>query len=321
MEKKVCTKCKEEKDVTEFPKGRNKCKLCSKEYKKEYIKKNKDKINKRRREKQQIKTKEISSRKDKELKNLINKYTNLKLGENIVITNYVGYICTDSTTNRRHHFEKKCLTCNRTNLLNPSKIERFKRNGVKCPYCKDSLRKTDNGCIEKKCKCCQKWYLATPENFVKSKNRLFGLHYYCFSCQNSKSRKRRESKAVRDKEHEQIKIKRKNNPLFRLTHSIRGSINMSFRKNGYGKKSKTYKILGITFEEFKTHIESQWEEWMNWDNYGKYNGEERYGWDLDHIIPISSGKCEEDIVRLNHHSNIQPLCSYINRRVKKDKII
>ena len=109
--------------------------------------------------------------------------------------------------------------------------------------------------------------------------------------------------------------------MFKLTCSIRGLINISFRNNGYGKKSKTYEILGITFEEFKTQIESQWEDWMNWNNYGKYNGKENYGWDLDHIIPISSGKCEEDIIRLNHHSNLQPLCSYVNRCVKRDKIV
>ena len=29
---------------------------------------------------------------------------------------------------------------------------------------------------------------------------------------------------------------------------------------------------------------------------------------------------EEDIIKLNHYTNIQPLCSYINRYVKRDKI-
>ena len=59
---------------------------------------------------------------------------------------------------------------------------------------------------------------------------------------------------------------------------------------------------------------------MNWDNYGLYNGEEKYGWDLDHIVPLSSAECEGDIYRLNHYSNIQPLCSYVNRDVKRDNM-
>jgi hypothetical protein len=33
-------------------------------------------------------------------------------------------------------------------------------------------------------------------------------------------------------------------------------------------------------------------------------------WDIDHIIPISSAKTKEDIIRLNHYTNLQPLCSY-----------
>jgi len=59
---------------------------------------------------------------------------------------------------------------------------------------------------------------------------------------------------------------------------------------------------------------------MNWDNHGLYNGKFNYGWDIDHIIPISSGKTEEDIFRLNHYTNLQPLCSKVNRDIKKDRL-
>ena len=57
---------------------------------------------------------------------------------------------------------------------------------------------------------------------------------------------------------------------------------------------------------------------MNWDNYGLYNGKKDYGWDIDHIIPLSKAKIEDDVIKLNHYTNLQPLCSYINRIVKKD---
>jgi hypothetical protein len=58
---------------------------------------------------------------------------------------------------------------------------------------------------------------------------------------------------------------------------------------------------------------------MTWDNYGLYNGELNYGWDIDHIIPLSSGKTEDDLINLNHYTNLQPLCSKINRDIKKNK--
>jgi len=107
-------------------------------------------------------------------------------------------------------------------------------------------------------------------------------------------------------------------PVFKLKVNIRSSIGLSFRNKGYTKKSKTYDIIGCTFEELKEHLESKFAEWMNWDNQGKYNGELGYGWDIDHVIPLCSAITEEDIIRLNHYSNLQPLCSKVNRDIKRD---
>jgi len=59
---------------------------------------------------------------------------------------------------------------------------------------------------------------------------------------------------------------------------------------------------------------------MTWDNYGLYNGDLYYGWDIDHIMPISIAKTKEKIIKLNHYKNLQPLCSKINRDIKRDKI-
>ena len=63
---------------------------------------------------------------------------------------------------------------------------------------------------------------------------------------------------------------------------------------------------------------------MNWDNYGNWDGiakEINYSWDIDHIIPLSSAIDEEQFIRLNHYTNLQPLCSYINRFIKRNQIL
>jgi hypothetical protein len=59
---------------------------------------------------------------------------------------------------------------------------------------------------------------------------------------------------------------------------------------------------------------------MSWENYGKYNGDFNYGWDIDHKIPLSSVNTEDEIIKLNHYTNLQPLCSYVNRHIKKDSM-
>ena len=51
---------------------------------------------------------------------------------------------------------------------------------------------------------------------------------------------------------------------------------------------------------------------MSWDNYGK--------WHIDHIIPLSSAKTEQDILKLCHYTNLQPLWAKGNI-IKSNKII
>ena len=115
-----------------------------------------------------------------------------------------------------------------------------------------------------------------------------------------------------------LKERRLKDDLFRISGNIRSVINSSLRGKGFSKKSKTQKILGCSFEELKLYLESKFEPWMTWKNHGKYNGELNYGWDIDHIIPLKSGNTEEEILQLSHFENLQPLCSKVNRDIKRD---
>src|ERR1035437_1152483 len=53
-----------------------------------------------------------------------------------------------------------------------------------------------------------------------------------------------------------IKDRKKNDPLYKLTDSIRTLIWISITKMRYIKNSRTNDILGCLYEEFKLHIES-----------------------------------------------------------------
>jgi hypothetical protein len=53
---------------------------------------------------------------------------------------------------------------------------------------------------------------------------------------------------------------------------------------------------------------------MSWDNYGFY------GWHIDHVIPLSSAKTEEEVYKLCHYTNLQPLWAEDNLK-KGSKII
>lgn len=107
--------------------------------------------------------------------------------------------------------------------------------------------------------------------------------------------------------------RRNNDPIFKLKFSISRMIRNSLKNKGFIKYKKSKEILGCSIEDFKKYIENKFDESMNWENYGKV-------WDLDHIIPLSTAETEEDVIRLNYYTNLQPLDSHINRNIKRDRI-
>lgn len=155
------------------------------------------------------------------------------------------------------------------------------------------------------------------KELIRSRSR--GKIYYKNNVEKAKekNRKYRKDNVKKIKESNRKNYKRFT-PLQKLRLSISNNIRMSFKNKGFKKNSKTSNILKCSIIEFKSYIESKFEPWMTWENRGLYNGELNYGWDLDHIIPISSAKTEEEIVKLNHYTNFQPLCSKINRLEKRN---
>ena len=78
------------------------------------------------------------------------------------------------------------------------------------------------------------------------------------------------------------------------------------------KNNKTFEIIGCTPQELKEHIEKQFTEGMCWEKIGEHIH-------IDHIIPLSSAKTEEEIYNLCHYTNLQPLWAEDN--LKKNKNI
>jgi hypothetical protein len=69
-----------------------------------------------------------------------------------------------------------------------------------------------------------------------------------------------------------------NNELARMKNNVSRSIRSALQNQGAKKDYKTFQALSYTPQELKEHIENQFSEKMNWDNYGDY-------WHIDHIIP------------------------------------
>ena len=138
---------------------------------------------------------------------------------------------------------------------------------------------------------------------------------------NKKKYERRKEKMENDPEYrkkinnrisKRKKERMKTDPVYRFKIKIRKRIRRILKDRGYTKKSKTHEILGISYEEFNLHMERQFVKGMTWDNYGE--------WHIDHIIPLATAICEDDVIRLNHYTNLQPLWAEDNLR-KGSKIL
>ena len=125
---------------------------------------------------------------------------------------------------------------------------------------------------------------------------------------------------INEKRMVKWKEKYQNDQLFKIKHIVRSAIRRSMVKKKLDNVTTSEILLGCSYEEFKTYLESKFESWMNWDNYGLYNNTKNFGWDIDHIIPLSTAKTVEDIIKLCHYTNLQPLCSYTNRYIKRNKV-
>ena len=154
----------------------------------------------------------------------------------------------------------------------------------------------------------KKIYYINNKEKVKEKSKI---HY-----QNNKEEKIKYTKEYRENNKEQrnkyLKNKRDKNPLFKLRCNIRNRILKSIKNNSYSKKSRTFEILGCSYEDFKQHLERQFTKGMTWQNQGE--------WHLDHIYPVSLAKDEQELIKLNHYTNFQPMWALENT-IKGNKII
>ena len=246
MEKKICSKCKIEKDVCEFYVDKTKidgkypsCKLCKKSY---------------------------SNTRTDGIKIYLKKWRS-------------------DNPNSGKDYRKK----------NPNYIKEYYQDNKDIMLSRVKKHYHDN-----KEKNSEKLKKLSKEYYYKNKeNRLEYNKIYL--------------KNNRNKHNEYVKNKKLNDPIYRLSVIVRNRIRTFIKSKNITKNNPTFNIVGCTPEFLKEHIEKQFKEGMSWELMGKHIH-------IDHIIPLSSAKTEEEIYNLCHYTNLQPLWAEDNLR-KSDKIL
>jgi hypothetical protein len=196
--------------------------------------------------------------------------------------------------NNKPHFCKSCEETNPENF--------YPKDKGKCKKCQ----------IEK----AKKWKTNNIEK-VKISNRKYAKNYYYENTEQVKNT----TKEWRYKNKEHLREYYKNKIKNDVGYKIRNNIRKRHKRVLFGIKNTT-KYLGCDKNFFRDYIESLWEPWMNWNNYGNKEG----FWSLEHIIPLNFLDIDDTKVieneknkKILHYTNIKPLLHLDNVK-KGDKI-
>lgn len=286
MEKLKCNKCGKDYNKTEYrvygyskkngkPLYDKRCKKCLAKRSRTYRKKNPEKIKKYNDWWQENKSQDYLEKNRDKIKEYNKKYR-------------------EDNKEKLLEIDRLYYQNNKEKRLEGNKKWRENNKELVDKYKKKYYKENQESILEKK----KKYYQKNQEELLEKKKE-----YYQENQEKIKEKFKKYNKQNRDKINERmlgyIKERKENDPLFKFKLNVRDLITKSIKKRGYTKKSKTQEILGIDYNSFKRYIENQFKDGMSWEN--------RDEWDLDHIIPISSGKNEEEIIALNHYTNLQPL--------------
>lgn len=216
------------------------------------------------------------------------------------------------------------------------------KNTKICSVCKieqdiNSFHRNKNSLdgYKSKCKECRKQeskerYLNNIEYFEKYKkdnrekilennkrwkknNPEYRKEYYKKNYEKEINYSRIKNKEKKEYFKNYIKKKYNEDLVFSLKVKLNGRLHKVLKRNNFEKKYKFCEILGCSLEEFKLYFESKFTDGMSWDLMGKEIH-------IDHIIPCASDKTEEEMIKLFHYTNLQPLWAKDNMS-KSDKIL
>jgi hypothetical protein len=299
VEKKTCTKCEQERDLSFFSKNKNNkdgleymCKICKTKYNKKYFEDN------REQELERINSYGAEHKEEKSEYN-INYYKENKERE---IGRSIDYY--KNNKEARLEYSKEYRKENKEEIAQKSKEKREnrtcdekKKDAVKAKTYYDSHQ-------QEKIEYSQNYYKDNKEDILekaseyyeenKEERQKYGRDYYY----NNKS-------AINKKKNETNKKKRKIDPTYKYMIYVSNFIRRMIKSQmGLKKKVSCKYNLPFTGEELLEHLVSKFNDsenltpdgkaWMTLNNHGVYNPKSwnekdpsTWTWQIDHIVPQS----------------------------------
>ena len=220
---------------------------------------------------------------------------------------------------------KICSKCKQTKNLCEFTKDKNKKDGLflYCKECKKSVAKKEYEKNKVRILNYQKEYYKENTNEIKvrvkkdylekQKDKLNYQKEYYQQNINKKLEYAKQYRQDNKKNRNKYESNRKqNDPIYKLKHLVRNRISKFLTIKRLNKKHTTFELVGCSPSELKLFLEQRFTDGMSWDNQGE--------WHIDHKIPLASAKTEEELYKLCHFTNLQPLWAEDNIR-KSNKLI
>jgi hypothetical protein len=164
--------------------------------------------------------------------------------------------------------------------------------------------------------------VADKKYYESNKEKI--TQYYSEWKENKKEYLKEYQKKWREENRDKLKKTKRDyernrkasDPLYKLISNFRTAIYQVLKESNIEKNKHYFEILQYTPESLIKHLESQFKNNMNWDNYGE--------WHVDHKLPITSFNIQEmgdeEFMRCWSLENLQPMWGTDNIS-KSNKII
>ena len=133
----------------------------------------------------------------------------------------------------------------------------------------------------------------------KEETKSYMKDYYKNNLEKRKKYLEKNKEILSLKRNNSEKKRRDSDSLYKLKIYMRNRIGFYLKKTDIRKKNTTFEVVGCSPQQLKIFLEQKFIDGMSWDNQGK--------WHIDHIIPLSSAKTEEELYKLCHFTNLQPM--------------
>ena len=210
---------------------------------------------------------------------------------------------------------KICTKCKRELPLDMFQKDRTKRDGLAC-RCKECKAEYARQYVidhrEERRAYKKKYWQENKHRLADERKKYRDAHKEDMRIYHKKHYEENKERIIADG-YERKKKKLKTDPIFKYKEQIRHFVWLGFHRRGFQKPATTEQMVGCTAEELKAYLNETF-----YKNYGyKYDGTEKVH--IDHIIPLSTAKTQEEVAKLFHYTNLQLLKAEHNQ-MKSDRL-